>query len=351
MDPFWPGSRRRACNAWVVSLAPVPGSTSGIFRRFAISGKLNSSYTVRHMKIFISHSGDRSRELAEHVVSFIKQMIQATDPWISTGMDKGLKWLPEISSNLEASGLGIVCLTKENLPAPWILFESGALAKRLNDKVCPLLLDVDPNDVGLPLSQFQNAKADDAEEVWKLVATIAKEVRAAGSNPPSDSDLRKMFDEYHWKKFSEQVEKLKAKAPSAAPPKRSVDDMVAEVLTTIRGFSRQSEVDSAVPELVSTIRDIAYHTSALYEELEKDWRRKVRYSEDLDRELRALEELTRPATDAGQSPIAELHAMIEARRRRLLVEPDETTLGDIRSSPEFKRALGIDQPKATEKDS
>src|SRR5262245_45954729 len=67
------------------------------------------------MKIFISHSGERSRQLAEHVASFMKQMIQATDPWISTGMDKGLKWLPEIAENLEASGMGIVCLTRDNL--------------------------------------------------------------------------------------------------------------------------------------------------------------------------------------------------------------------------------------------
>jgi hypothetical protein len=190
------------------------------------------------MRIFISHSGERSQLLAEHVALFVKQIIQATDPWISTGMDKGLKWLPEIAAKLDASGLGIVCLTKENLTRPWILFEAGALAKHLNDKVCTLLLDVESKDVGLPLEQFQDTKADDKEEVWKLVATIVKEVRAAGSSPPPDADLRKMFDEYHWPRFSAQVDALRKKGAAIKPPTRSVEDMFTEVVTTVRGLAQ-----------------------------------------------------------------------------------------------------------------
>jgi hypothetical protein len=42
------------------------------------------------MKLFISHSGDRSRELADELYTFIKTLLRLiVEPWISTGIDKG----------------------------------------------------------------------------------------------------------------------------------------------------------------------------------------------------------------------------------------------------------------------
>jgi hypothetical protein len=301
------------------------------------------------MRIFISHSGDRSRELAEHVASFVKDMIQATDPWISTGMDKGLKWLPEIAANLEASDFGIVCLTKENLPNAWILFETGALAKRLNDKVCPLLLDIEnKNDVSNPLGQFQSTKAGDKDDVWKLVMTITKEVRAAGSNPPTDEALKKTFEEYHWPKFEALVERLKARGSSVAPPKRPVEDMVSEVLTTVRQFTHGSLFQ---PTLMETIQEIAYHISAIYSEQQREWHRTQSYAHELDGELRALQKLRLPDGDGLATALAELQAMAEARRRVFVSGDLKQRLADLRSTAEFTHVLGLDRPKATEKDS
>ena len=50
---------------------------------------------------------------------------------------------------------GIVCLTPHNLESPWILFESGALSKRVaHARVSPYLFGLKVADVTGPLSQF-----------------------------------------------------------------------------------------------------------------------------------------------------------------------------------------------------
>src|SRR5688572_19220319 len=108
------------------------------------------------MEVFLSWSGERSKAVAETLSVWLGQVIQAVDPWISSDIEKGARWNPEIAARLEQSRVGIICLTKENLDAKWILFESGALSKTKDAYVCTLLLDIDPSDVEQPLGQFQH---------------------------------------------------------------------------------------------------------------------------------------------------------------------------------------------------
>src|SRR5688572_12185283 len=77
------------------------------------------------MKIFLSWSGERSRAVATALREWLPVMVPAAKPWVShSDIDAGHRWSPEIATALEASDFGIICLTKENLSAPWILFES-----------------------------------------------------------------------------------------------------------------------------------------------------------------------------------------------------------------------------------
>lgn len=96
------------------------------------------------MKVFISRSGTRSKSVAEALQKWLRLVIQAVDPGISTEMAKGTKWGPEIADRLEESKVGIICLTRDNLTAPWILFEAGAISKSKDAHVCTFLLDVQP---------------------------------------------------------------------------------------------------------------------------------------------------------------------------------------------------------------
>src|SRR5262245_36715921 len=94
-------------------------------------------------------------------------------------IDAGARWNTEMAKKLEETTFGVICLTKSNQNAPWLMFEEGALAKTLDDKtrVVPYLVEkgMVPNDIdrGSPLLQFQAKRADDAG-TFELIQTINK---------------------------------------------------------------------------------------------------------------------------------------------------------------------------------
>ena len=110
------------------------------------------------MKVFISWSGQRSRAIGETLNDWIKCVLQATHPWMSTrDIDRGSLWFAEINDQLKDTAVGIVCLTQENKDSPWILFETGALAKGLSSsRVCTFLADLQSADLEDPLAQFNH---------------------------------------------------------------------------------------------------------------------------------------------------------------------------------------------------
>lgn len=73
------------------------------------------------MKVFISWSGARSRAAAQAIADWLPLVIQAVEPWISTAIDKGSRGQEEIESALGDIPVGIICLTRDNLAAPWII--------------------------------------------------------------------------------------------------------------------------------------------------------------------------------------------------------------------------------------
>ncbi len=68
------------------------------------------------MRVFISWSGDRSRAIGEAISKWLPAVIQAIDPYFSPDdVAKGSRWSTEIAKELEQSGVGLICLTRENL--------------------------------------------------------------------------------------------------------------------------------------------------------------------------------------------------------------------------------------------
>ena len=114
------------------------------------------------MKIFISWSGPRSKAMAEALKDWLPNVIQSIDPWVSSSdIDAGMRWTPALAEELQQTQLGIICLTIENLSAPWLLFEAGALSKIIDKtRVCPYLMGLEPTEVTGPLAQFQAVKAE-----------------------------------------------------------------------------------------------------------------------------------------------------------------------------------------------
>jgi hypothetical protein len=143
------------------------------------------------MKIFISWSGDRSKALATALKDWLPTVLQYVQPWMSSSdINSGERWSNEIAKQLQETNFGILCVTKENLEAPWLLFEAGALAKSMQDgRVIPLRLDVDVSDITGPLQQFHSEKAGD-EGVKKLLTSL----NASWTSPIADDVLQNVFD-------------------------------------------------------------------------------------------------------------------------------------------------------------
>src|SRR5437588_334187 len=102
--------------------------------------------------VFISWSGERSKYIAACIREWLPNVVQSIRPWFSDDdIGRGARWYSEISRQLEQSNCGILCVTPENQHSPWLLFEAGALAKRLDKaRVCPFLFDLTPTDLTGP---------------------------------------------------------------------------------------------------------------------------------------------------------------------------------------------------------
>lgn len=146
------------------------------------------------MKVFISWSGERSKQVAEGLRYWLPEVIQTVQPWMSTeDIDPGTRWNAEINQELQDSKFGIICLTPESVNSPWMLFEAGALAKTLeNTLVCPYLIGLDATDLKGPLAQFQAAKAD-KDGTLNLIRSINM---GLGNPILPDDRLRRIFERW-----------------------------------------------------------------------------------------------------------------------------------------------------------
>ncbi len=152
--------------------------------------KINKGDIV--MKVFISWSGARSKKVAQIFRDWLPTVIQSLDPFVSSeDIEKGSRWNTDIAQELKDSTFGLICVTKDNLNAPWLNFEAGALSKTIdNSYVAPLLFDVKPSELkGLPISQFQ-ATSFTVEDMKRLVETL----NTAAGNCLSSTRLDKAFE-------------------------------------------------------------------------------------------------------------------------------------------------------------
>lgn len=189
------------------------------------------------MKLFLSWSGNRSKALAEVLKNWIPQLIQAVEPWISLDIEKGRRWGPEIADQLEGSRVGIICLTRDNLGAPWLLFEAGALSKTKDAYVCTLLLDISPADLKPPLGDFQHTTLE-RDDIIKLFHTIRVIVLNANEKAPSELVLDALFNKL-WVDLQDDLNKILTKPSGSNTPLRQDREILEEMLLILRDLQRR----------------------------------------------------------------------------------------------------------------
>jgi hypothetical protein len=134
--------------------------------------------------------------------------------------------------------VGIVCLTKENLDAPWILFEAGAIAKVTGSRLCPFLLDIKKTDVPPPLGEFQATSFDKAD-VLDLLLTVNMKVEESGETALTIEDLKEDF-ELRWPKLEQELKAVASKQTAGQAVRRGERELLEEALEAIRGLSAQT---------------------------------------------------------------------------------------------------------------
>lgn len=197
------------------------------------------------MKVFISWSGEASRQIATKLYEWLPMVVQTVQPYMSAeSIEKGTRWASSIAGELEGTSVGIVVLTPDNLTAPWIYFESGALAKVVGDsKLAPLLCGLKPSDIGSPLSQFQ-VTLFNKDDVLRLLKSI--NASADGDALP-DSRLERMHNVL-WDDLEKEVTPLiPAHAPKQASPRVSENE-TQKILEELLLLTRQQAQAILNPE-------------------------------------------------------------------------------------------------------
>lgn len=194
------------------------------------------------MKVFISWSGESSKALADVLRNWLPLVLHYVEPWMSdVDIDAGDRWADAVAKELEASNFGIICVTRENISSPWILFEAGALAKSLKgSRVIPLLFDLDIRDVSGPLAQFQAKKLEKPgiEEVIQSINQSAEE-------PDDQSRASQLFNAL-WPQLESAVGEISTDAEPAKrarPQGEILEELVASIRTVdarIRDFADPS---------------------------------------------------------------------------------------------------------------
>lgn len=198
------------------------------------------------MKVFLSWSGDLSRAIACSFRDWLPSVIQSVKPYVSSeDIDKGTRWSTDIAQELEESSFGILCITKENINAPWINFEAGALSKTIDKaRVSPFLFDVKRSEVQGPLLQFQSTIYDKGD-IGKLVLSINNFL--LDDDRLVESRLDKAFQVW-WPQLDRQLTELRDNAPQTSEMDAGKQPADAAILEELLELARNQQKLLRSPE-------------------------------------------------------------------------------------------------------
>lgn len=189
------------------------------------------------MDVFISWSGDFSRQVAVALKDWLPTVLQRVKPWVSDkDIHSGARWQAEVVARLDKCSFGILIVTSDNQQSPWLQFEAGALSKSVADsRVVPLLIDISKSDLLLPLNMFQ-AEYLDEDGVLALLTAL----NAGTDDPLPASTLVKLRDTW-LPDFLSEVEQIRERtqqergvAGAGGAPQRSDRELLEEIVTTVR---------------------------------------------------------------------------------------------------------------------
>ncbi|MCA1606544.1 MAG: toll/interleukin-1 receptor domain-containing protein [Acidobacteria bacterium] len=191
------------------------------------------------MKVFLSWSGERSKSIATALREWLPSVINEVQPFMSSEIDAGARWQSEVSSELESTDFGIICVTSENQDKPWINFEAGALAKSVAlGRVVPLAVNLTTAEIRNPLGQFQ-AQPLAKDGMLRVLLSLN-----SGAQRTMPQEFIERSLEKWWPDLESEIEKVQREfdqGVSIKNPPRSDRDLLEDILTSVRSLVRQKQ--------------------------------------------------------------------------------------------------------------
>jgi hypothetical protein len=161
------------------------------------------------MDIFFSWSGHFSKKVAQIIKTWLIEEI-FPDAKLSIFISEediefGSEWYDKIREKLLECKIGFVFLTQENVNAPWLYFEAGAIAIGENHRsliVC--LTDLDKSSIKSPLKHYYSLCLS-KESLKKLVLEIKEKLNI---NSSADKHLNLVIDN-SYDELKNQIESSK----------------------------------------------------------------------------------------------------------------------------------------------
>jgi hypothetical protein len=183
------------------------------------------------MKVFVSWSGDRSHSLGNALHDWIPLVLHYVEPWLSEAdIEAGQRWAEQVAKELEAANFGVICITRENVGSPWVLFEAGALAKSMQgSRVIPLLLDLEVRDITGPLAQFQAKKVERTG-----LLEVVQSLNQLAPHPVPDDRVAQLFEAL-WPELEKKISAI-PKTAGQAKHARPQPEILEELVTSVRSL-------------------------------------------------------------------------------------------------------------------
>jgi hypothetical protein len=193
------------------------------------------------MKIFISWSGEASKRIGGIFRTYLPIFFQDCVFFMSKhDLESGVRWSAELATELGESDFGIICLMPDNLTAPWVLFEAGALSKHIKGRACCVLFGgLTPSDVTEPLSQFQNRLfSEDA------FGQLLRDINKLRSSPMDAAAFGKLIEKF-WPDISKEIAGVLTEERPQASAKRPSEEILEEILVRVRMMENRMEAVAA----------------------------------------------------------------------------------------------------------
>jgi hypothetical protein len=183
------------------------------------------------VKIFISWSGETSKQVALVLDHILPAATNAETFMSDQSIGTGTAWQARLNDELAGTNFGIACLTPDNLTAPWLHYEAGALGKLVGDgaRLVPFLFEVERSSVQGGLAGFNNCRASEREDLKKLFRAIDE---ASDGATLTESQLETRTGTW-WPALSERLGDVHEPSKAKSQP-RETHEILEEILALVR---------------------------------------------------------------------------------------------------------------------